>query len=91
MVPCSRMGEEGKGRGGGTLSCRGRIKEQVRVERKRQEEEARELSSCCLSLGPHASPSKDSVYMHTVVEGLVRKSALLKFKVTLTESLNYIN
>lgn len=82
-------GGGGEGRGG-TLSCRGRIKEQVRLERKdkkkRRENYLHAVYPSVLMQGPQRT-----LYMHMVVEGLVGKSALLKFKVTLKESLNYIN
>lgn len=79
--------QDGGGRegGGGAVDYRGRKKEQVRLERKDKKKRT-ENYLCCLLLSPHASTSTDSVYMHIAVKGLVSKTALLKFKVTLTES-----
>lgn len=77
--------QDGGGGGGGAVSCRGRIKEQVRLERK-DKKEWRENYLYVVYGSVLMQVTRPSLCTCTCC--LVSKSALLKFRVTLTESLD---
>lgn len=84
----------GGGGGGGTVSCRGRKKKvegKIRLEKKEKRRSRWGRYLCVVYHSVLMQACNHSVFMCMVVWGLVSKLVLLKFKVTLTESLNYIN